>query len=150
MKISTQKHFKLWQDFISNSRYIRVIEYTQIEVLSHLFQNLYQLHQGGIFDAPRLIISKEKPVDLTEFVGEFYSDELSTKYILTLENDTIIVKHSRLTDSRMTPVNNDNYFRADKWYLGQIKFVRDEDKSISGFKVSNGRVLNLWFEKITD
>ena len=39
-------------------------------------------------------------------------------------------------------------FNGEAWFFGQVEFMRDANNIITGFKVSNGRVRNLYFEKV--
>lgn len=107
-----------------------------------------KLAQGGqVMDAKRIKDFDEKAVKLSEFTGEFYSEELATSYHFQVEADKLMAKHSRLSDITLDPSKKD-VFSGSTWYFGQITFVRDADGQITGCKVSNGRVRNLHFEKI--
>lgn len=109
--------------------------------------NLLKLNQGGqIQDAKRIKPFDPESVDPNDFTGSFYSEELATEYVFTVENGKLIAKHSRLEDIIMTPVKEDT-FSANTWFFSQIEFIRDENNKINGCKVSNGRVRNLFFEK---
>jgi CubicO group peptidase (beta-lactamase class C family) len=87
-----------------------------------------------------------KQVKLNEYAGRFYSSELETFYELAVKNDTLVARHSRHDDFKLTPTKIDG-FRSDVWWMGDIEFVRDPAKKITGMKASNGRVVNLQFVK---
>jgi CubicO group peptidase (beta-lactamase class C family) len=87
-----------------------------------------------------------KQMKLNEFTGRFYSDELETFYDIELENDTLVVRHSRHDDFRLAPIKADG-FRSDVWWMGNIDFIRDASKKIVEMRASNGRVVNLKFVK---
>lgn len=107
-----------------------------------------QLAQGGqTMDAKRIKDFDEKAVKLSEFTGEFYSEELATSYHFQVEEGKLIAKHSRLSDITLNPSKKD-VFSGNAWYFGQITFVRDTEGQITGCKVSNGRVRNLNFYKV--
>lgn len=107
-----------------------------------------KLAQGGqIMDANRIKEFDEKAVKLSDFTGEFYSDELATSYHFQVEDEKLVAKHSRLSDITLNPSKKD-VFSGSAWYFGQIVFVRDGDGKITGCKVSNGRVRNLHFNKV--
>ena len=107
-----------------------------------------KLAQGGqIMDANRIKEFDEKAVELSDFTGEFYSDELATSYHFQVEDEKLVAKHSRLSDITLNPSKKD-VFSGSAWYFGQIVFVRDGDGKITGCKVSNGRVRNLHFNKV--
>ena len=94
---------------------------------------------------------KKEPFDptqvkLSDYTGRFYSTELETFYDLEVKNDTLIAHHPRHDDFRLTPVKPDG-FRASAWWMGNLEFTRNATKQITGLKASNGRVMNLAFEK---
>ncbi|MCL6273291.1 serine hydrolase [Muricauda sp. 2012CJ35-5] len=122
----------------------------KIEFIPNEGQNiqLIKLHQGGqIMDAPRIKEFDKTAVVLSDFSGDFYSEELATTYNFTVVGDKLIAKHSRLSDFNLNPVKKD-IFNGEAWFFGQVEFIRDENNTIKGCKVSNGRVRNLYFEKV--
>lgn len=109
---------------------------------------LMKLHQGGqIMDAPRTMDFDKGAVNLSEFEGTYFSEELSTSYEFVVEEGELKVRHSRLSDFTLTPTKQD-FFSADAWFFGLVEFVRDADLQITGCKVTNGRVRNLKFQKV--
>ena len=109
--------------------------------------NLLKLHQGGVSDARRMMPLDKSSVNLGEYVGQFHSDELSTEYTFIIKNDTLFATHPRLGDIKMTPTKADIFY-GDAWFFGQTEFVRDRNGSVTGCKVSSGRVRNIWFKKV--
>jgi len=109
---------------------------------------LIKLHQGGrIMEASRVKSFDANSVNLSEFSGEFYSEELSTSYHFSVVDGKLVSKHSRLSDFTLTPTKN-NVFAGDVWFFGLVEFIRNGDHKITGCKVSNGRVRNLYFRKV--
>ena len=107
-----------------------------------------KLHQGGqIMEAPRLKEFDEDAVVLTDFEGEFFSEELSTSYVFKVVDSKLVAQHSRHSDFELTPVKADT-FGGNAWFFGQLTYVRDQDQKITGCKVSSGRVRDLVFEKV--
>lgn len=86
------------------------------------------------------------PDEMTEFVGEYYSEELDTKYSLILKEGKLVAQHSKLDDIPLTYLEFDQ-FDGGVWFMQQIDFIRDENSKIVGFHVSSGRVKNLRFDK---
>lgn len=84
--------------------------------------------------------------DLKAFEGTYYSEELGTSYTLVVENKRLTAKHIRTLDFSFRPIKTD-VFSTSSWYFGQVRFIRNEDQTIKGIRVSSGRVRNLWFEK---
>lgn len=109
---------------------------------------LIKLHQNGqIMEAPRLKAFDKTTVNLSDFSGSYFSEELATTYDFEVSDGKFIAKHSRLSDFDLTPIKKD-VFSGSAWFFSQIEFVRDENNAISGCKVSAGRVRNLYFQKV--
>lgn len=110
--------------------------------------NTLKLHQAGrIMDAPRSKGFDKNAVNLAEFSGSFYSEELSTTYDFVVVGGKLMAQHSRHSDFEILPIKKD-IFSGQAWFFGQIEFVRDANNGITGCKVSNGRVRNLYFKKL--
>ena len=89
------------------------------------------------------------PVEVTEtwlsqFAGSYYSPELSSTYHFSPDNDQLKIFHYRLSDHHIAPVKGD-FFRSQ---VGDISFERDDSGAVNGFRISNGRVRNLYFKKL--
>lgn len=102
--------------------------------------------QGQEITAMRLPDFDPARVDLAEFTGEYFSDELNTTYTLVVESGKLIARHFRTGDIHLKPVKADG-FTGNQWFFGQVEMIRDNNKSINGFMVSTGRVRNLKFVK---
>lgn len=110
--------------------------------------NLFKLHQDGqIMDAKRVEAFDKTAVNLSDFSGAYYSEELSTSYSFKIVEDALVAKHSRWSDFNLNPIKKD-MFTGEAWFFGQVEFIRDANNSITGCKISNGRVRNLYFKKI--
>ena len=109
-------------------------------------ESLTLLQGGQEMQAARMEEFDAESVDLAQFTGRFWSDELSTAYDLIVEEDQLIARHSRHSDIRLTPTKPD-FFSGNQWYFGQLEFTRNDQGVIDGYKVSSGRVRNLVFTK---
>jgi CubicO group peptidase (beta-lactamase class C family) len=103
--------------------------------------------QGQLVTAMRLPDFNPESVNLEELTGEYYSEELNTSYTFIIESGRLIARHFRTGDVKLTPVK-ENIFGGDQWFFGQLEFVRDENKRVTGCKVGAGRVKNLKFTRI--
>jgi CubicO group peptidase (beta-lactamase class C family) len=107
-----------------------------------------KLHQNGqTIDGPRSRPFDEGSVNLSDFTGHFYSEELSTTYEFMVESEKLIARHNRLSDIELNPIKKD-MFSGTRGFFGQITFIRDANNTIIGCKVSAGRVKNLYFQKM--
>ena len=84
-------------------------------------------------------------LELREFAGRYYCDELGTTYTIVIQNKQLMAKHRRHDD---VPLNRvDDHFVGEQWFLSQIRFQRDESNQVVGFRLTGGRVRNLRFDK---
>lgn len=110
--------------------------------------NAIKLHQNGrTMDAPRVKEFDKTTVNLSDFEGSFYSEELSTTYHFVIVDGKLTAKHSRHSDFELTASKKDQ-FTSSAWFFGRIKFTRDESNQVVGCRVSSGRVRNLKFKKV--
>lgn len=87
------------------------------------------------------------PLDNTnDYTGSYYSIELETAYRIVIENGKLVTKHQRLEDHELTPIMKDK-FSGNNFSFDHLSFERNAQGHITGFRVSNGRVQNLLFEK---
>ena len=83
--------------------------------------------------------------DLNQFIGTYYSPELSTYYHLVVKDEALIATHARVPDVKLEAQKMDTFSSNGS---GNINFYRDEQGQIHGLKISNSRVKNLWFERV--
>jgi CubicO group peptidase (beta-lactamase class C family) len=83
---------------------------------------------------------------LSQFEGVYYSPELKTAYTVVLEGSQLTVKHRRHPDFGLTPRSEDR-FSAGAGFFRDVRFDRNREGAVTGLRVSNGRVRNLWMEK---
>jgi len=108
--------------------------------------NRITLHQGGQ-DMPGKRINQEDvdKIQLAEYEGYYYSDELGTTYKMKVIDGKLIAQHRRHDDITLT-LNEKDRFSGSMWFFRNVLFTRDNDK-ITGFKLTGGRVRNLKFIK---
>lgn len=87
------------------------------------------------------------PGELQEFQGKFMCNELGIQYDLHVLNDTLIAGFWRNEEVILTAVESDTFEGNMDWFRN-LKFLRNDNHEIEGFKVSAGRVRNLLFTKI--
>ncbi len=87
------------------------------------------------------------PEQLTEFEGNYYTEELDTTYSICVHGNQLVAQHIRHDDILLTYA--DGHFLGNTWFFPKIHFTRDDTGSVTGFKLTGGRVRNLYFEKKT-
>jgi hypothetical protein len=96
--------------------------------------------------AKRLPDFDPSKLNLIDYTGDYYSPELSTTYSLVVESGKLIARHFRTGDVHLNTIKPDQ-FSGDRWYFGSVEFLRDSTNTVTGCKVTTGRVRNLKFEK---
>ena len=108
----------------------------------------FTLHMGGQSIEGKRVESPElSPAQLVEYTGEYYSGELGTTYMIVIEGNNLIVRHRRHGDNELVASDTDQ-FNGGQWWLSLLKFMRGNDKEITGFLLTGGRVRNLRFDKM--
>ena len=82
---------------------------------------------------------------LTEFEGDYYTEELDTTYTIRVREGGLVAQHRRHDDIVLT--YTDSHFRGDVWFFPEIHFVWDDTGRVTGFKLTGNRVRNLHFGK---
>lgn len=85
------------------------------------------------------------PEQLTEFEGDYYTEELDTTYSIRVHGNQLIAQHIRHDDILLTYAGG--HFLGNTWFFPEIHFTRDDTERVTGFKLTGGRVKNLHFEK---
>lgn len=102
---------------------------------------------GQETNAGRLADFDPETVDIEKFTGTYVSEELGTSYTLQVEDGKLVARHQRHPVIELSPAKPD-HFSGNTWFFRQIEFKRDQEGQLLGMYVSNGRVRNLWFEKV--
>ncbi len=84
--------------------------------------------------------------DLEEYAGRYYSEELDVYYNLVLEKDKLFLEARNIPRGSLVKLPEDifDFFQG----AANFKFQRDKAGTVTGFKVSTYRVLNLHFDKV--
>ena len=106
------------------------------------------LHQNGDHPAKRLMDEPWKPsaVDLQVYTGRYFSKELETFYTLEVEDSTLVVKHKRMADIKLTPSKIDTFTAS--FPISNLIINRDEAGEVIGLKVGNGRTRDVKFDRL--
>jgi CubicO group peptidase (beta-lactamase class C family) len=95
--------------------------------------------------APRVHMVDLSQMNLNEFCGNYYSPELETTYKIYFDGKSLAVHQMRIGEFGIQPDGVDkDYFSGG---VGNFQFTRDNNGKITGFKLSSGRIRNIWFER---
>ncbi|MHA1885103.1 MAG: serine hydrolase domain-containing protein [Promethearchaeota archaeon] len=106
------------------------------------FQSVYL--SGLDLIAKRLVPKDVSHEKLLEFTGKYYSHELESVYNFSIKEDQLIIIPPRGEPTKLLYLGND-IFRN---WLQFIKFKRDEQNNVKSFRISEGRIKNLKFERM--
>lgn len=84
---------------------------------------------------------------LAEYCGVYYSEELGSVYTIQVQNGELGAIHSRFPDTLLTPLSQTEFSGENSW-LRNVKFEMNENKNITGFRVSVIGAENVLFQKI--
>jgi hypothetical protein len=107
--------------------------------------------QGKIFQlsyktikAPRVnAYAPATNTSLKDYVGEYYSDELSTVYRIYQKENKLFIEHMRHGEHEVKSIGKDEFFASA---IGEMSFTRTNNK-VSGLLLSAGRIKNIKFVK---
>jgi CubicO group peptidase (beta-lactamase class C family) len=106
------------------------------------------LHQNGNHAARRLEEPEETArMDLSPYVGRFYSEEFESFFTVALEDDRLVMHHRRLAPVTLTHTGDES-FRGG-FPVAEVTFYRDEAGRVAGFRASNCRAREIAFERLT-
>lgn len=83
---------------------------------------------------------------LSEYEGSYYSDEIDSTYRVALRDGKLVVFRKKFDPMPLTPAFRDAFTTMS--ILGTVRFTRDSQNQINGFRLSAGRVRNFVFVRI--
>ncbi|GLU55543.1 hypothetical protein Dfri01_50040 [Dyadobacter frigoris] len=107
------------------------------------------LRQNGEHAGNRVKPAVIQSMKKEELVGKYYSTELETFYSITLTDDTLKLVHVHHGEVVLKTISKDR-FVAPWWFVQNVDIARDESGKVSGLRMSNGRVMNLWFKRLNE
>lgn len=106
-------------------------------------------HQGGQDLTLRRLPPYAPSIEALEaYVGRYYSEELETFYALAVEDSVLVAQHRRLEDDITLTATSEDKFGGSAFFFSDVKFLRGEDGTVTGFRLSNGRTRGVMFEKM--
>lgn len=108
--------------------------------------DMLTLHQNGNHVAMKIEF-KLSTEEKNQYTGSFYSPEIETIYHVVLANDTLQIEHYHINDPIVLNTSRKDHFTGT-FPIAGIEFIRDGTGKILGFKASNGRSRDIYFQKV--
>ncbi len=86
--------------------------------------------------------------ELQQYVGEWVSEELDTRYVLSVVDGDLVAEHYRHGTIRLTPSDPD-VFIGDQFFFRPVRFERDAAGELGDMMVGAGRARNLRFVRVS-
>ena len=118
---------------------------------SRLTQQVAEIYLGDAMSpATPSTNDPEKPstpvaVASADYAGRYYSEEIDSTYTIAFHDGALTLERKKSLTHKLTSGPSADEFRVMN--LGTVKFERDGSGKITGFRLSNGRVLNLLFTR---
>lgn len=97
--------------------------------------------------APRMPSEASSPAPLSDFVGDFYSDELEATYHVQLHGDSLVLVHWRHGPMPLARRFGEE-FGTDQWFLKSVAFTRGANGQVDGLVVNvDERSRDIRFQK---
>ena len=111
--------------------------------------NRITLTQNGNHPANRVQPFVASAEQRKQLVGKYYSPELETIYSITQKDDTLKLMHIHHGEVTLK-YSSKNHLEVPWWFVQSIDIVRNPAGQVLGLRTSNGRVLNLWLQRLPD
>ncbi len=98
--------------------------------------------------AVRIPASDHDPEELSRFAGEYYGPEQRLPFRVVVRGRQLVLEHPRHPDTPLRPQHGD-VFTSSRWWLRQLRFLRDAEEQVTGLTISSNRVWNLRFQRIS-
>ncbi len=103
--------------------------------------------QDGAQHPGKRVVEKAAVVDLTNYAGRYFSEELETFYDLSVEGGQLVIRHRRFGPVALTHTSGDSF--SATLPVSQVVFRRDAQGNVTGFEAGNGRARDIVFKKVS-
>lgn len=89
------------------------------------------------------------PEHIHNYCGVYRSDEIDVSIQIEYIHNKFFAKHVMYEKLELTPVSTE-IWEGPQNFINTLKFIKDEDGKIKGFRLTGYRVVGLLFEKVGD
>ena len=104
------------------------------------FQQNGAQHPGKKFDV-------SAAVELANYTGRFFSEELETFYDVSVEGGQLVIRHRRFGPVALTHTTGDAF--SATMPVSTVVFQRDAQGAVTAFEAGNGRARGIVFKKVS-
>jgi CubicO group peptidase (beta-lactamase class C family) len=110
----------------------------------------YRIGLHGTIPGRRIDLAPFDPasVRLADYAGLYESEELATRYVLTVQDGVLVADHARRPAFSFTPYQVDTFLSLSG-PLQAVTFTRDGNGQVSGMLASAALAENVRFERVT-
>lgn len=103
--------------------------------------------QGGTETiAPKVVLVKPTAVELKEYAGTYFNDELNVRFRVEARGEALVITGPGPSEARLSPDEKDRFItRTASFPL--IVFQRDAQNRVLGFKIDSDPVRDLLFKR---
>jgi len=102
--------------------------------------------QDGAQHPGKRVAEKAAVVDLANYAGRYFSEELETFYDLSVEGGQLTIRHRRFGPVALTHTSGDSF--SATLPVSQVVFRRDAQGNVIEFVAGNGRARDIVFKKV--
>jgi CubicO group peptidase (beta-lactamase class C family) len=103
--------------------------------------------QDGAQHPGKRVVERAAAVDLANYAGRYFSEELETFYDLSVEGGQLVIRHRRFGPVALTHTSGDTF--AGTMPVSQVVFRRDAQGNVTGFGAGNGRARDITFARVS-
>ena len=93
-------------------------------------------------------VEKADKKELSGYIGRYYSPEMETNYSLTVEKGEAYVHFMKFGKIKLKRIYKDKF--EGSWPVNNLEIKRNKRSKVIGLQITNGRTMNVWFDKISN
>jgi CubicO group peptidase (beta-lactamase class C family) len=124
--------------------YSNYLHFTFSELKNGSTQILTNFEQGKDIIWKRIKTTDLSEIDLKDYTGNYYSEELDVTYVFKIENETLTTWIKDNEHEKCTPGAKDHFLME----YGRVLRFQRKFGSVRGFELDAGRVKKLKFKKV--
>ncbi len=99
---------------------------------------------GPTLEGERRSEASPAPIELNDYTGRYWSDEVETQYTIVLNNGKLTAVHPHHGEIALQSVSKDE-FRSSAWFMPTVSFVRDDTGAVTAVILGGGRLTGVRF-----